>query len=96
MAVRQETKPGKKTETVKIRIDPSERGLIDLAANRAGLTRSAFILNAARRAAEEVLLEQTVFALSPEQWKAFNEALDNPPPQNEKLAKLLAAKTPWS
>lgn len=95
MAVIKETKPGKKTETVKIRIDPSERGLIDLAANRSGLSRSAFILDAARRAAEEVLLEQTVFALSAEEWKTFNEALDNPPLPNEKLAKLLAAKTPW-
>ena len=95
MEVSKETKTRKKTETVKIRIEPSERGLIDLAANQSGLTRSAFILDAARRAAQEVLLEQTVFALSPEQWEAFNDALDNPPLQNEKLAKLLAAKTPW-
>jgi uncharacterized protein (DUF1778 family) len=38
MEVSKETKTRKKTETVKIRIEPSERGLIDLAANQSGLT----------------------------------------------------------
>jgi uncharacterized protein (DUF1778 family) len=95
MAPKPETKQEKKTETLKIRINSTQRDLIDMGANLKGITRSAFILEAARREAEEAILEQTVFALEPEQWKALNEALDNPPEENEKLALLFASKTPW-
>ncbi len=84
-----------KTETIKIRIEASQRNLLDKAANLCGKSRSAFVLDAARQAAEETLLDQSVFALNDEQWEAFNEALNSPPEKNEALAKTLRLKTPW-
>ena len=47
-----------KRQTLNIRIKLEERGLIDRAARASGKTRTDFI-DAARRAAEETLLEQT-------------------------------------
>lgn len=85
----------KRTEFLKVRIEPSQRDLIDTAASLRGKTRSAFILDAAQQAAEEALLDQSVFVLDKEQWEAFTEALDAPPEKNEVLAKMLNAKTPW-
>lgn len=85
----------KKSEVVNIRVEQNQRDLIDAAASLCGKTRSAFILDAATNAAQEALLERRVFVLNEEQWNAFNAALDAPAKRNEKLAKLLATKSPW-
>ena len=45
-----------KRETLNLRIKPEERGLIDRAAQLLGKNRTDFMLEAARRAAEEALL----------------------------------------
>jgi uncharacterized protein (DUF1778 family) len=50
-----------KRQTLNIRIKSEERSLIDRAAHASGKTRTDFILDAARRAAEDTLLEQTLF-----------------------------------
>ncbi len=42
--------------------------------------------------AAEVLLDQVHFRLSPEDWQAFNAALDAPPEDNPKLRDLLHTK----
>ena len=42
-----------KRETLNLRIKAGERGLIDRAARASGKTRTDFILDAARRAAEQ-------------------------------------------
>ena len=84
-----------KTETIKIRIDPLQKDLIDLAASMVGTTRSAFVLDAATSAAEETIKDRTSFYLSESQWIAFNKALDSPPQKNELIAKLIQAPTPW-
>ena len=46
-------------DTLNLRIKPEERGLIDRAATLTGKTRTDFVLEAARRAAEEALLDRT-------------------------------------
>ena len=56
-----------------------DRELIDRAAEVLGKSRSDFVLDTVRREAEEVLREQRVFELDADQWKAFMDALDNPP-----------------
>ena len=50
--------PEVKRETLKIRIKPEERKLIDRAAKTRGKNRTDFILEAARRAAEDAFLDQ--------------------------------------
>ena len=49
-----------KRETLNVRIKPEDRSLIDRAAHLAGKTGTDFLLEAARRAAEDALLDQTL------------------------------------
>ncbi len=85
----------KRRETLNIRVRASERGLIDRAAEATGKTRTDFILEAARRAAEEALLERTLFRVSPEAYAEFVRRLDAPPKPNARLRKMLAKRPPW-
>jgi uncharacterized protein (DUF1778 family) len=81
--------------TISIRAKAGQRDLIDQAANRLGRSRSDFMLEAACRQAEDVLLDQTYFALDAERMAAFRSMLDNPPAPSERLRRLLNATTPW-
>jgi uncharacterized protein (DUF1778 family) len=74
----------------------AERGLIDRAAKSSGKTRTDFILSAARRAAEEELLDRTIFVVTPAIYSKFLAMLDAPPQPNERLRRTMHATTPWS
>ncbi|TAN68017.1 MAG: DUF1778 domain-containing protein [Methylobacter sp.] len=84
-----------KRETLNIRIKPEERMLIDRAAKARGKNRTDFILNAARLAAEEVLLDQKIITVSPEMYAEFVARLDMPPASNERLRKTMQTPAPW-
>jgi uncharacterized protein (DUF1778 family) len=81
--------------TLNLRIKPEERDLIDMAANIQGKNRTDFILAAARVAAEETLLDRTIFWVSPEAYAEFLALLDAPPQPNERLRKTMQTRTPW-
>jgi uncharacterized protein (DUF1778 family) len=85
----------KRSETINLRIESSQRDLIDLAANVSGKTRTAFMLDAAYQKAQETLLDRRLFYLDETQWEAFNQFLDASPTDNEKLSHLLHHKAPW-
>ena len=89
-----QTRPAKR-ETLNLRIKPQERGLIDRAARSLGKTRTDFVLDAARRAAEDALLDRTVLTVSPKAYAEFLARLDAPPQPNERLRKTMKAKAPW-
>ena len=82
-------------DTLNLRIKPEERGLIDRAATLTGRTRTDFVLDAARRAAENALLDRTVFAISPEAYTEFLARLDEPPKPNARLKRTLQTVPPW-
>jgi uncharacterized protein (DUF1778 family) len=82
-------------ETLNIRIRPEERGLIDLAAKAQGKNRTDFILEAARRAAEEALLDRSVISVSPQAYAEFLARLDAPPQPNERLRRTMQTPPPW-
>ena len=82
-------------DTLNLRIKPEERGLIDSAATLTGKTRTDFVLEAARRAAEEALLDRAVFAVSPETYAAFLARLDEAPKPNERLRRTMQTAAPW-
>lgn len=84
-----------KRETLNIRIKPEERNLIDRAAKTRGKNRTDFILDAARLAAEDVLLDQAVISVSPEAYKQFLARLDMPPKPNARLRKTMQTTPPW-
>lgn len=82
--------------TISIRAKARQRDLIDQAAERLGRSRSDFMLEAACRQAEDVLLDQTYFALDAERFAAFQAVLDNPPAPSDRLRRTLKAPTPWA
>jgi uncharacterized protein (DUF1778 family) len=82
-------------ESLTIRILPEDRGLIDQAAKISGRNRTDFILDAARRAAEEALLDRTSFVLDADAFAAFVARLDEPPRSNERLRRLMQTPDPW-
>lgn len=83
-------------DTLNLRIRPEERGLIDRAAALSGKTRTDFVLEAARRAAEDALMDRTVFLLGPEAHADFLARLDAPSPApNERLRKTMQTPAPW-
>jgi uncharacterized protein (DUF1778 family) len=86
--------PGKR-ETLSIRIKSEERNLIDRAARARGKNRTDFVLDAARAAAEDTLLEQAIISADPQAYTAFLARLDMPPQPNERLCETMRASAPW-
>ena len=84
-----------KRETLNIRIKPEERNLIDRAAKTRGKNRTDFILDAARLAAEDALLDQVIISVSSEAYSQFLARLDMPPKPNERLRKTMQTPPPW-
>ena len=84
-----------KRETLNIRIKPEERNLIDRAAKTRGKNRTDFILEAARLAAEDALLDQVIISVNPEAYSEFLARLDTPPKPNERLRKTMQTPAPW-
>ena len=84
-----------KRDTLNLRIKPELRGLIDRAAELSGKTRTDFVLDAARVAAEDALLDRTVFAVSPKAYAEFLARLDAPPSPNDRLRRALRTNAPW-
>jgi uncharacterized protein (DUF1778 family) len=85
----------RKRHSLNLRIKPEERGLIDRAAKTLGKNRTDFVLDAARRAAEDALLDRTVLTVSPKAYAEFLARLDAPPQPNERLQKTLRTVAPW-
>ena len=83
-------------ETLNLRISAAEHRLIDRAAQSSGKTKTDFILGAARRAAEEALLDRTVLSIDSAAYAQFLARLDAPPKPNQRLRRTLRAKEPWS
>lgn len=82
------------THAVNLRIRSDIRSLIDRAAKAQGKTRSDFMIDAARRAAEESLLDQTLVRVDPKTYDRFLEVLDQPP-SGEGFERLMSAAKPW-
>lgn len=84
-----------KRETLNIRIKSEERSLIDRAAQVRGKNRTDFVLDAARAAAEETLLDQAIISAQPNAYAAFLARLDMPPLPNQHLRTTMQTPAPW-
>jgi len=82
-------------EALNLRIKPQVRELIDRAAQLSGKNRTDFVLDAARRAAEDTLLDRTAFTVSPKAYREFLARLDAPPKPNKRLLKSMQTPAPW-
>ncbi len=91
--------PGKATpgssETINLRASSEQKALIDRAASLLGKTRTDFMLESAREAAENALLDQRLFLLDDAAFEEFVRRLDAPAKPNEGLRRLMATPAPW-
>jgi uncharacterized protein (DUF1778 family) len=85
----------RKRQSLNLRIKPEERCLIDRAAKTLGKNRTDFMLDAARRAAEEALLDRTILTVSLKAYAEFLARLDAPPQPNERLRRTMRTSAPW-
>jgi uncharacterized protein (DUF1778 family) len=82
------------TRPVNLRVREDVRDLIDQAARASGKTRSDFMIEAARQAAENALLDRTFVRVDPETYAQFLSVLDRPP-SGEGYERLMRARKPW-
>ena len=82
------------TRAVNLRVREDVRDLIDRAARVNGKTRSDFMIEAARQAAENALLDQTFVRVDTETYAQFLSVLDRAP-SGEGYERLMRAPKPW-
>src|SRR6266542_1551923 len=81
--------------SINLRANQRQRALIDRAADAVGKNRSDFMLEAACREADAVLLDRRFFVLDEKAYRRFIAALDKAPADNPRLRRLLTSKAPW-
>lgn len=80
---------------INMKANPEVRNLIDRAAKISHRNRTEFVLDAAVKMAEEVILDQQFIALNEKDFARFVALLDAPPATNPRLQALLEKKAPW-
>ena len=88
------TKP--RRDTLNLRIPTAERNLIDRAASSTGQTRTDFILGAARRAAEDTLLDRAILSVGAKAYAEFIKRLEAPAQPNARLRRTMRDIPPWA
>jgi uncharacterized protein (DUF1778 family) len=78
-----------KDDRLQLRVDAAAKRRLEEAASEAHLSITAFVLQAANRAADDILAERRTVHLSPDAAAAFTDALNRPAQVNERLAKAL-------
>jgi len=82
-------------ESLNIRIKPEIRLLIDRAAELVGKNRTDFVLDAARQAAQDALLDRTLLIVDERAYAEFLARLDAAPEPNDRLRRSLNTQAPW-
>jgi uncharacterized protein (DUF1778 family) len=81
-----------RTQTITLRVSRAQKALIDQAARTLGRKRCEFMLDAASREAEAVLLDRRYFPLGADEFRRFVGVLDKSPAPNPRLRRLLENK----
>ena len=82
-------------KTINLRASAEQKALIDRAARRLGKSRTEFVLDTMREAAENVLLDQRLFSLDEATFSSFKAMLDAPVEAGGALRRTLSASAPW-
>lgn len=97
-ARRESTEPRRtrKDDVIQIRASAETKAILTRAAALRGQKLSEFMLDSARRQAEDALLDQRNFFLEPEAYDAFLALLDAPAKPDSRLIELMSRKAPWA
>jgi uncharacterized protein (DUF1778 family) len=82
-----------KTERIDVRVSPTAKNTLQMAATQVNKTVSQFLLDAAMTAAAETLEDRRSFGLDVKRWDEFLKILNRPPRVKRKLARLLAERS---
>ena len=85
-------------QVLQLRVSAEQRQMIDQAAAAEGISRTEFILRSCQARARDVLVDRTLFSLTPEQTTALLADVEDPRAVSQDQAsieRLLAIPQPW-
>ena len=85
----------RKDNVIQIRASAEAKAILNWAAALRGQKLSEFMLQSARRQAEETILDQRTFFLDDELHARFLAQLELPPAASAKVRARLNRKAPW-
>ena len=85
----------RKDDVIQIRASAEAKALLNRAAALRGQKLSEFMLESARRRAEDTILDQRAFFLDNSAHARFLNLLDSPPKKSVKARARLNRKPPW-
>ena len=85
----------RKEYPISMRLPEADVAMIDRAASLRGRSRTDFVRDAAVRAAEEVVMEQSLIRMSPEGFTAFMDVLAAPAAPVPEMVELAKRPAPW-
>jgi uncharacterized protein (DUF1778 family) len=85
----------RKNEVIQIRASADTKAILNRAASLRGQKLSEFMLDSARRQAEEAILDQRAFFPDLDAHENFLALLDAPAKPSEDVRKRLRRKAPW-
>lgn len=85
----------RKEYPISMRLPEADVAMIDRAATLRGRSRTDFVRDAAVRAAEEVVMEQSLIRMSPEGFVGFMAVLAAPAAPVPEIVELAKRPAPW-
>lgn len=85
----------RKEYPISMRLPEADVAMIDRAASLRGRTRTDFVRDAAVRAAEEVVMEQSLIRMNPDSFAAFIDALSATAAPVPEMVELARRPAPW-
>lgn len=86
----------RKDDVIQIRASGEMKAILNKAAALRGQKLSEFMLESARREAEETILDQRAFFLDEKAHARFLALLDAPPKPSAQIRARLSRKAPWA
>jgi uncharacterized protein (DUF1778 family) len=87
--------PVRKDDVIQIRASAETKAILNRAAALRGQKLSEFMLDSARRQAEEAILDQRIFFLDAKTHEKFLTLLDSPTKPSRHLKSLMARRLDW-
>lgn len=85
----------KAANPISMRLPDDDVAVIDRAAGLTGRSRTDFVREAAVKAAEAIILEETLLRMGPEAFDHFSAAICAPAAPVKELVEVLAREAPW-
>ncbi len=89
------TKQANKSERLDLRLSAAQRAVLASAASLKQQSLTEFVLASTLEAAENAILDQSLFMLDKKSFERFEKALNEPAKVNKKLLALLSEPSPW-